>query len=90
MESNMKKILLVAMASLAMAAFTTDAASARHHQRVHHRMSHNTTSGTTSGMTTGSGMGANGGSNAELKGNNGNSASGSNSLTNPNNAANTH
>jgi hypothetical protein len=61
----MKKFLAIAAASLAVAAFTMDAASARHHHRGYHRMSY--------GMTTGYG-------NAAMSGNNGNSGSGSNSV----------
>ena len=77
----MKKLLVVATALLIVAAFTVDAASARHHHRIHQRTGH--------AMTTGSAIGP-AGSNAELKGNNGNSAGGSNSLANPNNAGNSH
>ena len=66
-DRKLKKLLAIATASLMIAAFTTDAASARHHHHHHgYRMSH--------GM-----MGAPG-NNAELGGNNGNSASGDNSL----------
>jgi hypothetical protein len=68
---EMKKLLAIATTALTIAAFTTDSASARHHHR-HHRMDH--------GMTTGMGAGGMRGNNAELGGNNGNSASGSNSL----------
>jgi len=78
----MKKLLLVMTALLMAGAFTVDAASARHHHRAHHRVS-----GATTGMSTGSGPA---GSNAELKGNNGNSAGGSNILANPENASKTH
>jgi hypothetical protein len=67
----MKKLLAIATTALTIAAFTTDGASARHHHR-HHRMSDR--------MTTGMGAGGMRGNNAELGGNNGNSASGSNSL----------
>lgn len=67
----MKKVLAVAAASLMIAGFTIDSASAKHH-RSHHKMST---------MTTGSSMKGN----AELKGNNGNSAGGNNSLANTNN-----
>ena len=78
----MKKLLAVVTASLVIAGFTVDSASARHHHR-HGRMGHH-------GMTVGSSMRGFAGSNAELRGNNGNSASGSNSLSNPNNATGPH
>lgn len=77
----MRKLLAVMTASLVMAGFTVESASARHHHR-HGRMSH--------GMTVGSSMRGFAGGNAELRGNNGNSASGSNSLANPNNATGPH
>jgi hypothetical protein len=69
---EMKKLLAIATTALTIAAFTMDSASARHHHR-HHRIDH----GMTTGMGAGGGMRGN---NAELGGNNGNSASGSNSL----------
>jgi hypothetical protein len=75
MEIEMRKLLTVVIASVVVAGFTMDSASARHHHR-HGKMSH--------------GMTMKGGSNAELRGNNGNSASGSNSLANPNNATGPH
>jgi hypothetical protein len=78
MEVEMRKLLAIATVSLVMAGFTVDAASARHH---HRHIGH--------GMTVGSSMRSVGG-NAELRGNNGNSARGSNSLANPNNATGPH
>jgi hypothetical protein len=68
----MKKILAVAAASLMIAGFTTNAASAkhRHHNRMH--------------SMTGSSMKP-GGNNAELKGDSATSAGGKNSLANTNN-----
>jgi hypothetical protein len=81
MEVEVRKLLAVATASLVIAGFTVDSASARHHHR-HGRIGH--------GMTVGSSMRGSGGGNAELRGNNGNSASGSNSLANPNNATGPH
>jgi hypothetical protein len=80
-EIEMRKLLAVVTASLVIAGFTMDSASARHHHR-HGRMDHK--------MTVGSSMRGAGGGNAELRGNNGNSASGSNSLANPNNATGPH
>jgi hypothetical protein len=81
MEIEMKKLLAVMTASLVIAGFTLDSAFAKHHYR-HGRMGH--------GITVGSSMRGVGGGNAELRGNNGNSASGSNSLANPNNATGPH
>jgi hypothetical protein len=79
----MRKLLAVTAAALLVAGFTMDSASARHHHRHGKNMNE--------GMTVGSSMrGAGGGSNAELRGNNGNSAGGSNSLANPNNATGPH
>jgi hypothetical protein len=75
-EVEMKKLLAVATASLMIAGFTMDSASAKHH-RGHHKMH---------GMS-GSSMRSGGmrGNNAEMMGNNGNSAGGSNSSANTNN-----
>jgi hypothetical protein len=83
-ESIMRKLLAIVIASLIAGTFTLDAASARYHHRAHHQVSH----GTTTGMSTRPAGPA--GSNAELQGNNGNSAGGSNSLANPDNASKSH
>jgi hypothetical protein len=74
----MRKFLAVMAAAIVIAGFTIDSASARHHHR-HGRMG--------LGMFSMRGLG---GSNAELRGNNGNSANGSNSLANPNNTSGPH
>jgi len=70
----MKKLLTLAAASLMIAGLTMDAASARHRHYSHH----------------GFGFFKLRASNAELRGNNANSASGSNSLANPNNTSGPH
>jgi hypothetical protein len=71
--SEMKKLMVISTVALMVAGFTADSAFAKHHYHHRgHRMG--------SGMTTGSSMGSGSGGNAALSGNNGNSASGSNSL----------
>jgi hypothetical protein len=77
MEVEMRKFLAVMTAAVVIAGFTIDSASARHHHR-HGGPGH------------GFSMRGLGGSNAELRGNNSNSASGSNSLANPNNTSGPH
>jgi hypothetical protein len=76
-EVEMRKFLAVMTVALVIAGFTIDSASARHHHR-HGGLGH---------WFSMRGLSA---SNAELRGNNGNSASGSNSLANPNNTAGAH
>jgi hypothetical protein len=73
-EVEMTKFLAVMTVALVIAGFTIDSASARHHHR-HGGLGHWFS------------MRGLSGSNAELRGNNGNSASGSNSLANPNNTS---
>jgi hypothetical protein len=70
----MKKIFAMMAVAIVVAGATTATATARSHHRGHH---HHWSIGIR-------------GSNAELRGNNGNSAAGSNSLANPNNAAGSH
>jgi hypothetical protein len=70
----MKKIFATMAVVALVAGATTATATARSHYRGHH---HHWSIGIR-------------GSNAELRGNNGNSARGSNSLANPNNAAGSH
>ena len=70
----MKRIFAVMAIMTVVAGATMATATARTHHRGHH---HHWSMGLR-------------GSNAELRGNNGNSAGGSNSLANPNNAAGTH
>jgi hypothetical protein len=70
----MKKIFAIMAVVTVLAAATTATATARSHHRGHH---HHWSMGLR-------------GSNAELRGNNGNSARGSNSLANPNNTSGPH
>jgi hypothetical protein len=70
----MKKIFAIMAVVTVVAGATTATATARSHHRYHHH-------GWSMGFR---------GSNAELRGNNGNSGGGSNSLTNPNNTAGPH
>lgn len=74
----MKKILSLAAAALLMAGLSSGAASAKHQRHHHHH--HHYSHPIQSGVTTERGPMFGWGNNAELMGNNGNSASGDNSL----------
>ena len=76
----MRTFFAVMTATLVIAGFTMESASAKHRHRP----------GANHGVTVGSSVRRPAGNNAELGGNNGNSAGGSNSLANPNNATGPH